>query len=861
VLQETVRNNATVIASSRRLARALKERYGEEQLAAGRTAWRTPDVQFLDDWLAQVLDNAAGRQPVVLGAHASAVVWETSLRRYTDDELLNAGALVRQARQAWLRLNDWLVPLAEVSAAACSQDEQLFANAAREYHAILRERDWVDAAQLTGIVSGLVESKAVVVPARILHAGFDRLVPAVEHLFGALARAGCRVSAIDRDDSSAFVQVASFGDAESELRAAGCWARRNLEDNADASIAIISPALDRNAARIERLVREGVAPGWQYGEETLRSAVNTSYGKRLSQYPAVAVALLLLQWAHRDLSFEEISILLRTPFMAGQETAGRSRLELHLRRMPDQSWTPARIVRFLQRRAPETDASKWLEAVTHVDSFRREAVGKISPAAWADRIDGLFKSLGWPGSRTLASDEFQLLNRWRELLNEFARLELVIPAMSVVEVSRRLGMLASETLYQPESRTPVVQLLGLLEASGLHFDGVWVSGLDADTWPPTSHPLTLVSRQLQREYAMPDATPDDTLEYSKRVLHRLIGSAERVILSWPESTEGSENSASPLIAVLPPAAEELTRDPGWHAKHFLGSHPVEVAIRDPVPAVLPDEKLGGGAYTIDRYMTEPFASFAYGRLQVSDIAGVETGLSAAQRGSLIHTALQALFAEKPSQAVIGEWSRTDRRGRISASVDAAIGNYARQADAVLRRVLALERDRLCALLEDLVDAELKRLPFTIQSVEHEIDYEYAGVRLELRIDRIDRLSDDTQLIVDYKTGQQKRLLNRSGDPLDFQLVVYSSAIDHDVGGLLLINVDSRSIHYSGASASGEWDARRADQWASRLTAWQGRVASAIEQIARGDVRINLSPPDDRARKLRILSRFQECVRA
>ena len=73
-----------------------------------------------------------------------------------------------------------------------------------------------------------------------------------------------------------------------------------------------------------------------------------------------------------------------------------------------------------------------------------------------------------------------------------------------------LAALASAMIYQPQTQPGVIRLLGPLEAAGMSFDSLWVSGLDADNWPPATHPLMLVSRQLQRQYSMPDSTPDDT---------------------------------------------------------------------------------------------------------------------------------------------------------------------------------------------------------------------------------------------------------------------------------------------------------------------------------------------------------------
>jgi len=856
-LTEAAENNSIIITASRRLARVLNEEFGKQQLARGHKAWLSPNIRYLDDWLSSVVNSARDTLPITLNGHASGVIWESCLKGQTGDQLLNIGGLVRQARQSWQRLHDWQVPLAEVSDSARSQDEKLFATAAHKYRKVLDENNWLDAAQLAGLVAELAVKRLVPAPDRIVHAGFDRLVPVIESLIAILADAGCHVSAAECDDPGGDASVRVFDNAQAEFRAAGAWARDELAKNPGASIGIISSSLDRDGTASERLIREGIAPGWQYGPAVLRSAVNTSYGRRLSEYPAITIALLLLQWVYRKLSFAEISLLLRTQLFSGQETTGRSKLELYLRRLPDQPWTPSTIIRLLKDRAADADASKWIEAIESLSSFQQHADGKANPADWAGKIDELLVGLGWPGSRTLGSDEFQLLNRWRELLNDLARLAIVCPTMTFAEACSRLGALANDTIYQPESKAGAVQLLGPLEAAGMRFDSLWISGLDADTWPPAAHPLTLISRQLQRQHSMPDATPDDTLEYSRRVLARLLRSGDRVSLSWPASSAESENSISPLIATHELADPGTAIDPGWHALGLIGRIPLESPKDDPVPPVGEDEIVGGGAYTVQRQVTEPFSAFAHGRLRVSELDAVATGLSPLMRGSLIHKALNILFSDTPSQNEISAWSESDREKRILDAVDSSLKKYSWHADPVLHRILALERDRLCDLFLKFIEEELTRPDFQIENVEYEIEYQQFGASLRLRADRIDRLIDGGLLVADYKTGQPKNFLNRNGEPHDLQLVVYACALDESIGGLVLINIDSRSIVYKGTGANVPWDTKRADQWPERLATWQEKVATAMRQIARGDVRINLSLPNDKTRPLSILSRFEE----
>jgi len=857
-LSEAVENNSIIITANRRLARILKSAYDKEQLVHGHKVWLSPNIQFLNDWLISNINNTANLSPIIIGSYASSIIWQQCLKERVGDTILNIGTLVLQAKESWQRLHDWQVPLSETSRKARNKDEKLFAKVACKYQTHLMENNWIDDAQVASTAIDLMKSRVIPVPDRIVYAGFNRVVPVVNHLFRVMEDIKCVVTSAQTNKTPNDASVAVFDNADAELRAAGAWARQLLMENPSTTIGIISSSLDRNAAKSERLVREGIAPGWQYSNLDLRTIVTTTYGQPLSDYPPIKIALLLLEWVHRDLSFNEISLLLRTQFMTSNETVGRCKLELYLRRLPEQPWSPINISHLFRKIAKEADGYKWLEGIQYISSFQVDPLERASPAAWADRIDALLQQLAWPGTRKLVGDELQLINRWRELLNELARLEIICPKLTFSETSNHLILLANKTIYQLEAQLDTVQLLRPLEAVGTKFDSVWITGLDANTWPPAAYPLTLISRNLQRQYSMPDSTPGDTLKHSWEVLNLLLCSADIVRLSWQRSNEESENIASPLIAKYALVDQKQAIDPGWHALNLIGSHQIEQPADDSTLAVQQDEFIAGGAITVQRQSTDPFSAFAHGRLRVTELKSVAVGLSPALRGSLIHKALHTLFAEKPSQDQIRQWLDDGLlQERVLSAADSALKRYLWHADPILKRLFSLERVRLRELLEKFVTEELKRPIFCVDSVERDVNFQQFGVRLKLRIDRIDRLSDESLLIADYKTGLPKNLLNSSGDPQDLQLVVYACALDENVGGLVLINIDPRSIEYKGTGGSSGWDAKRADQWAKRMDNWKEKVAMTMQQIAAGDIRINLNLSTKQTRPLNILSRFEE----
>jgi hypothetical protein len=130
------------------------------------------------------------------------------------------------------------------------------------------------------------------------------------------------------------------------------------------------------------------------------------------------------------------------------------------------------------------------------------------------------------------------------------------------------------------------------------------------------------------------------------------------------------------------------------------------------------------------------------------------------------------------------------------------------------------------------------------------------VVLELRVDRIDRLADNSLVVVDYKTGAAKNLLDATGNPVEWQLVVYALALNQDISGLVLINIDSRAIAYKGTGADVPWSPLGNEIWRERLRAWKGTVDNAIATLAAGDVRVRIALPIQESRPLNLLSRVE-----
>jgi probable DNA repair protein len=850
-LSDACDDTSHVVTANRRLARKLSAAHNEQQLAAGCGAWRTATIHSYGDWLARVLATASpGDVPARINSQQSRVLWERVIRELVSDPLVNIASLASQAREAWKRLHDWRVPLEEAGALASGRDQRLFAKAATAYRSILESNNWADEALLGSRFLEASAAGQLQLPSRVTLAGFDRTTPLVDATLDVLRNQGTNVETAPPGESGD-VRMFACDDPDTELRSAGAWARRELEDRPDEQIAIVVSDLEQNAGRAGRLIREGFVPGWQCGSAKHPAAIDVSYGRRLSDYPAIQIALLLLRWVHRELSGRDVSLLLRSPFAGGPVIGGRARLELELRKSADRKWSPERLLRALAGRDDAADAEGWLGRLSELSHVRKTVPRQAAPAYWAQCFDSILADYLWPGEETLDSRDFQLVNRWRELLNDLARLELVAPTMTIAAASAELVSMANETIFQPEIDAAVVQVLRPLEAAGLVFDRLWVTGMTADQWPPPRHPMPLLSRQLQRHYGMPDADPLDTAEYAARVLGRLAASAPDCRFSYPVTDADAEQTPATLLGPVNIAA--TPDDPGWHAAALCGRAGIRLLNDDPVPAIRPREKVGGGAGTIQKQCSEPFAAFVSGRLGVSRLQAITPGLSPLLRGNLVHSALFHLYEQMPSQRDIRSWDAGELEQRVDDAVNRAFLRYERHSDRLLNALLALERRRTAALLVAVVRVDEEREAFAVDAVEASVDHVLGGTPLKLRIDRVDRLADGSIAIFDYKTGTPKRLLDAAGDPVDVQLVVYACALGDPVATLGLFNIDSRKVAIDDVGLR----ATDAEKWAELLARWSRHVELAGTELAAGDVRLCSWQSARDARELNLLSRYAE----
>jgi len=785
-----LRAGELVVTASERAARSLTAAYHHACRAAGLTAWPTPNIQDWQTFVRSTWDSRISDGRFVLNAIQEHSIWTDIVARRAPEAAQLAGARERLASMAMEahRLLCAYAPefLQERARTAWDQDSAAFSIWLRDFDEVCREAELIGTARLPlELIGGLSVDSAERPP--LLLAGFDRILPTQQKLFTAWGD----FAAAPVDESAANIEFHVAPDLASELAACSLWCKRRLALNPNVRLLIVTQDVSTRRGEIERAF-------FQYTQNDLAasksgSLFEFSLGISLGQIAPIRSAGLLLRWLDGPIDEHELDWLL----LAGSTATWQESSELmacmrQLRRRNGQRtrWTLADFVRQAPGR-PLPDM--WKERLGRAQFQLREAARlKQPPLVWAELVPRLLQTASWPGARPLSSVEFQALRRWQQSVDDCASLGFDGRKIGWRDFLAALDRSVSETLFAPESEDAPIFIAGPAESAGLTSDGIWFLGATEDAWPATGATQPLLPLAVQRQAGMPHAAAQLDWDLAAATTRRLIASAPELHFSYARQADGVESRSSRLvvqIAGLPqPLPAELVAPPA--------PKPRTVDLQDSSQFPFSPFSAPGGADVLTAQSQCPFKAFATVRLGAVAWDRAEAGLTASERGLLLHAVLHSLWSGPPDG--IRSHAELVALPDLSAFVEGHVQRVlltkmpARASDSAPKRYLDLEGFRLTKLVTEWLRFESARVPFAVLGTERKTAVSVNGLPLHLRHDRIDELQDGNLLVIDYKTGNVSPAAWDLPRPDDVQLPLYAvfglGCPPEQLGGLVFAKI-------------------------------------------------------------------------
>lgn len=819
----------TVVTPNRRLAQELAREFDAEQIAKGLPVWETADILPFSAFVERLYEDALYAElgvslPLLLTPAQEQALWEAAIRASRWGEaLLAVPQAAADCRRAWSLVHGWRIDGALASFPG-NADAKAFAEWSKDYAKRCAKDGNTDGARLADVVAPLLKEAALRKPKVLVAYAFDVATPQEQDFFAAGATQGIEVRSCAPAGRQAKAARRVFPAARDELESAAAWARARLEGGAK-RIGVVVPELGGRRREVLRVFSRVMRPDYNLpGREAQALPFNVSLGAPLADYPLVRAALSILELATGEIPFEQASRLIRSPFIAGAapEMAQRARLDAALRRVAPAKLGLGKFIALVEGAPVLRQSLEALFAIPKKDT--------ASPHAWGRHVTALLDAAGFPG-RSLDSAEFQTRAKFNETLAEFARLEHVAPKLSVGQALAHLRRLCAETLFQPESPDAPIQVLGIFESAGLEFDCLWVSGLTDETWPLHAKSNPFLPTALQKKAGIPEASPEKTLERAQRMTKGWLEAADEVIVSHPAHEQDRALIGSSLISgvpILSGTPETLRVD--RYRDAIFAKRRVERVMDGKAPALANKTPKGGTRILADQSAC-PFRAFARHRLAAEALEAPVEGLDARTRGLLLHTLMKEL------------WSELQGSEGLKGDTGPAIEKAARKAvaEAALEEPLAgLELKRLGKLAREWLDVEKARDAFEVVAMEDRRKLSVAGLELNGRIDRLDKLAAGGHALIDYKTGKATPNDWLGARPDDPQLPLYALNAQEDVSVVAFAKLKTGEMRYMGFADRKDLipDVKPAKDWAALVAGWKAELEALGSGFAAGDARVD-----------------------
>jgi probable DNA repair protein len=802
-IDEWLRGSSWVVAASDRAARALTAGFHRRRQAEGLTAWPAPKIFDWKSFHRAAWEERAADARLVLNPAQEQALWvgiageEGALATLLEGPRQRVAALAMEAHELLCSYSPRF--LTRASQSAWQQDAGAFSGWLAAFDEACRAGNLLSASRLPLELIPLLQAD----PARrasLLLVGFDRILPAQRSFFEAWGE----WREAEKGEPAPEVGFYSAADKAEELAACALWCAGQLAAKPDARLLVVAQSASARRGEMERAFLRHSGAAFEF-----------SLGVPLAQVALARAALLALRWLDGTLAEHELDWLLSTGLLAAsvQENAALQGYVRTLRHygLERTQWS---LRAFLgERCAAELLPAAWVARVGTArrlwEGFARRA---LSPLDWAELIPRLLDELHFASARSLASAEFQALRRWQQAVESCGSLGFDGRRVSWRDFLAQLDRTLDETLFAPESRNAPILIAGPAESAGLDADAVWFLGADEEAWPPSGAAHPLLPIEVQRLAGMPHATAQLDWELAEAITRRILVAAPEVCFSFARQNEAAEARPSRLIVQLAGQPRELPPELQALATPAPLTAPFEDFSRIPFP---PGKVAGGAAVLTDQSQC-PFKAFATARLGAQQWKAAEAGLTAGQRGSLLHAVLHSVWAGPPegirSHAELVSLINQEpapSNERLSA-LQAFVAEHVRRSFArelrphlreqMPRRYLELEALRLARLVTEWLEFESARVEFEVAATEDKRTVYIAGLTFDLRLDRLDRLIDETLLVIDYKSGNVSPSAWNLPRPEDVQLPLYAGfamKADELLGGLAFAKVRPGKLEFAG----------------------------------------------------------------
>lgn len=757
---------------------------------------------------AQMLDTSL---PNVISDDEAQLLLLSYLKEDSDVFMPNA----QQAKlvfSAWQLLQQWNLSVEEVENEADNKNVSLFLRWIERYQNTLIEHHWVDKSLL---VAKLLEKEGVLARIlahinyeKILLVGFDTFTPQMEMFFEYYtSQLNISIDTWTLADTKNKIKITEYLEDQLEIQKIAKAVFELSQSEPQATIGVIVPDLQ---AQFSTLVdafdhyfisdQDRQNP---MSDNSMR-AYTISGGESLLNQGIIYQLMLWLKF-DKTISFDDVKLMLSSSYLKGHSDYKAQRyhkLQTLKSKVPE-SIEFGKLVK-LKLFMDDCDPVL-LEVITNMMDFHKPNNQRYKCTAFTfiERLKQALAILGYLEHCRLTSAEHQALAQFYKLLNKLMMLTRLDIQLEFNQWLIELQHLASNTLFQTETTTnPYVHILGMLEATEIYFDHLFVIRMNDSNWPSFANMNPYLSITLQRIKSMPHSSVERELEFTKTITKRLTKQAKYIHFSYALLNDEKTQMCSPLLINLAKICSDHTKPESTE------SMPVHFTVFEDntLQSITASacQNIKGGSQVFKNFAECPYRAALIHRLHLDADKAHKPILSALEKGIIIHYVLEQIWRKLRTSHNLINIPKDQLTKEVEQYVKSALNMHVALINMLPQLIKDVEIMRLQEVILQWLDYEkLRQDPFEVLELEKELKCTIAGVTLKLRLDRVDRLADNHTVVIDYKTSKSYQVMDLLKSPItESQLPLY--AIYENADAVAVATVNGAKIGLQSISSIDDW---------------------------------------------------------
>jgi len=825
-------------------------------------SWQQADCISWDDWLLQNFEICTLRlnlenkpTPKILSTLEQRWIWQKNLNAIdkqsnalANKPLTQQQTLLNSLLQAWTLLQDWQLQQSPKVMNAFNQTEEtrLFRKLVTSFEQTCDANLWISKQQLPDYIAAHFDLWKDLADADVCYFGFDDWTPQQQQFLAATTK----LQSVDFnqikksfENSGAEERLHPCASKYSEWQQAAVWARKQAEQNPSATIAVVIPSLANDRAQVLRVFQEIFQPQLQLqAESKVAAGFNLSVGASINQQMIIQSArnwFSLLKAGSGEAWKKAITDIFCSGAIAERWSRAALSRDIQLSKNTNYS------VLILQKIIAQKDSIA-LTKLSHIfevlEMAEKNSRSKKTSGEWCLFLEQLLTDIGWPGNSTLTSQTYQAKNQWLEKFRQLSAMDEFCGKQSLADFLNLLDEQMNSSKFQPQTPPARVQVLGLLEAIGLSFNSIWLSGCQDSVFPAPLNASPWLPINIQQSLLMPGASAPREQQFAQNLFSGLQNNCEKIHYSYALTEADSElkpcafvehlseQSNNQFVAKI--AAEKLPNY--WHQQLTQGQSFVENWI-DTQGLPLASEKVKSGVGILKHQASCPFKAYAEYRLTAGTNREQTIGIDPMQRGNWIHDVLEMVWLRLATQSALLAMSPQQQLAMVIECTKEIILQPTKRTSSFDSRLnmdlknplVKLEFDRTVKLVMAWLEVDRNRPEFVNVEVEQSQQISISGLSFLVRADRIDEIENGQKLIIDYKTGitnLSSWFKERITEP---QLPLYGLIFTADLAAVAIAELiptatklkgyGEQELEISGVKPIEDW-ANIQQQWKSKLEA-------------------------------------------